>query len=133
MNEEIFKARTKQLALKIIELIESLPRNRAADVIGRQLLRSGTSIGANYRAACRGKSKADVISKLAIVEEEADETIYWMELLIESKIVYTSRIDALIRETNEILAMVVASIKTLRRTIKGNFPSIQNRKSKIQN
>src|SRR5690242_20232269 len=133
MNEEIFKARTKQLALKIIELIESLPRNRAADVIGRQLLRSGTSIGANYRAACRGKSKADVISKLAIVEEEADETIYWMELLIESKIVYTSRVDALIKETNEILAMVVASIKTLRRTIKGNFPSIQNRKSKIQN
>ena len=101
MNEEIFKARTKQLALKIIELIESLPRNRAADVIGRQLLRSGTSIGANYRAACRGKSKADVISKLAIVEEEADETIYWMELLIESKIVYTSRVDALIKETNE--------------------------------
>jgi len=133
MNEEIFKARTKQLALKIIELIESLPRNRAADVIGRQLLRSGTSIGANYRAACRGKSKADVISKLAIVEEEADETIYWMELLIESKIVYTSRVDALIKETNEILAMVVASIKTLRRTIKGNFSSIQNRKSKIQN
>ena len=132
MNEEIFKARTKQLALKIIELIESLPRNRAADVIGRQLLRSGTSIGANYRAACRGKSKADVISKLAIVEEEADETIYWMELLTESKIVYTSRVDALIKETNEILAMVVASIKTLRRTIKGNFPSVQNRKSKIQ-
>ena len=81
----------------------------------------------------RGKSKADVISKLAIVEEEADETIYWMELLIESKIVYTSRVDALIKETNEILAMVVASIKTLRRTIKGNFPSIQNRKFKIQN
>jgi four helix bundle protein len=133
MNEEIFKARTKQLALKIIELVESLPRNRTADVIGRQLLRSGTSIGANYRAACRGKSKADVISKLAIVEEEAHETIYWMELLIESKIVYTSRIDALIRETNEILAMVVASIKTLRRAIIGNFPSIQNRKSKIQN
>jgi four helix bundle protein len=133
MNEEIFKARTKQLALKIIELVESLPRNRTADVIGRQLLRSGTSIGANYRAACRGKSKADVISKLAIVEEEADETIHWMELLIESKIVYTSRVDALIKETNEILAMVVASIKTLRRTIKGNFPSIQNRKSKIQN
>ena len=133
MNEEIFKGRTKQLALKIIELVESLPRNRTADVIGRQLLRSGTSIGANYRAACRGKSKADVISKLAIVEEEADETIYWMELLIESKIVHTSRVDALIRETNEILAMVVASIKTLRRAIIGNFPSIQNRKSKIQN
>ena len=81
----------------------------------------------------RGKSKADVISKLAIVEEEADETIYWMELLIESKIVHTSRVDALIKETNGIFAMVVASIKTLRRAIRGNFPPIQNRKSKIQN
>ena len=99
--KKYLKLEQKQLALKIIELIESLPRNRAADVIGRQLLRSGMSIGANYRAACRGKSKADVISKLAIVEEEADETIYWMELLTESKIVYTSRVDALIKETNE--------------------------------
>jgi len=80
VNEELFKARTRKLALDIIGLVESLSRGRTADVIGRQLLRSGTSIGANYRAACRGKSKADVISKLAIVEEEADETIYWMEL-----------------------------------------------------
>lgn len=114
MNEEQFKARTRQLALEIIQLVESLPRSRTADVIGRQLLRSGTSIGANYRAACRGKSKADVISKLAIVEEEADETIYWLELFIESKVVEPSRVDALMKETNEILAMVVASIKTLR-------------------
>jgi four helix bundle protein len=114
VNEEIFKGRTRQLALAIIQLVESLPRNRAADVIGRQLLRSGTSIGANYRAACRGKSKADVISKLAIVEEEADETIYWMEMLIESKIVQPSRLNLLMKESNEIVAMVVASIKTLR-------------------
>jgi four helix bundle protein len=114
VNEEIFKRRTRQLALEIIELVESLPRNRAADVIGRQLLRSGTSIGANYRAACRGKSKADVISKLAIVEEEADETIYWMDLLIESKIVQPSGLNGLMKESNEIVAMVVASIKTLR-------------------
>jgi four helix bundle protein len=114
VNEEIFKGRTRQLALEIIQLVESLPRNRAADVIGRQLLRSGTSIGANYRAACRGKSKADVISKLAIVEEEADETIYWMEMLIESKIVQPSRLNLLMKESNEIVAMVVASIKTLR-------------------
>ena len=114
MNEEQFKARTRQLALEIISLVESLPRNRTADVIGRQLLRSGTSIGANYRAACRGKSKADVISKLAIVEEEADETIYWLELLIESKIVEPSRVDSLMKEANEIVAMVVASIRTLR-------------------
>jgi four helix bundle protein len=114
MNEEQFKARTRQLALEIIRLVESLPRSRTADVIGRQLLRSGTSIGANYRAACRGKSKADVISKLAIVEEEADETIYWLELLIESKIVEPSRVDSLMKEANEIVAMVVASIRTLR-------------------
>ena len=115
MNEELFKGRTKRLALDIIELIESLPRSRTADVIVRQLLRSGTSVGANYRAACRGKSKADVISKLAIVEEEADETIYWIELLIESKIIEASRVNSLLKETNEIVAMVVASIKTLRR------------------
>ena len=75
MNEEQFKTRTRKLALEVIELVESLPRSRTADVIGRQLLRSGTSIGTNYRAAYRDKSKADVISKLAIVEEEADETI----------------------------------------------------------
>jgi four helix bundle protein len=114
LNEELFKARTRKIALNIIELVESLPRSRTADVIGRQLLRSGTSIGANYRAACRGRSKADVISKLAIVEEEADETIYWLELLIESKIVEPSRVNLLLKECNEIVAMVVASIKTLR-------------------
>jgi four helix bundle protein len=114
LNEELFKARTRKIALDIIELVESLPRSRTADVIGRQLLRSGTSIGANYRAACRGKSKADVISKLAIVEEEADETIYWLELLIESTIVELSRVNLLLKECNEIVAMVVASIKTLR-------------------
>ena len=109
MNEEL-KARTRKIALDIIEL----PKSRTADVIGRQLLRSGTSVGANHRAACRGKSNADVISKLAIVEEEADETIYWLELLIESQSVEISRVDSLMKETNEIVAMVVASIKTLR-------------------
>jgi four helix bundle protein len=114
LNEELFKTRTRKIALEILELVESLPRSRTADVIGRQLLRSGTSIGANYRAACRGKSKADVISKLAIVEEEADETIYWLELLVESKIVQPSRVNLLMKECNEIVAMIVASIKTLR-------------------
>ena len=114
MNQELFKARTRKLALDVIGLVESLPRSRTADVIGRQLLRSGTSIGANYRAACRGKSKADVISKLAIVEEEGDETIYWMELLIESKMLEPSCVNLLLKESNEIVAMVVASIKTLR-------------------
>ena len=115
MDEKAFKDRTKKLALQIIELVEELPNRRTADVIGRQLLRSGTSVGANYRSACRGKSTADVLSKLAIVEEEADESVYWMELLVEAGIIPETRVSALMRETNEILAMTVASIKTLRK------------------
>jgi four helix bundle protein len=115
MNEETFKQRTKALALDIIRLIEKLPKNKIADVIGKQLLRSATSIGANYRAACRGKSVADIIFKLTIVEEEADETIYWMELLIESKIVPKECLQGIMTEANEITAMTVASIKTLRK------------------
>ena len=78
MDENLFKQRTKQLALRFIEMVDALSKNRTADVMGRQLIRSGTSIGANYRAACRGKSTADVIAKLWIVEEEADESAYWI-------------------------------------------------------
>jgi four helix bundle protein len=114
MDEQAFKQRTKKLALRVIELVEALPKSRTADVIGRQLLRCGTSVGANYRSACRGKSTADVLAKLAIVEEEADETIYWLELLIEANIKSASDLEGLLKETNEIVAMTVASIKTLR-------------------
>ena len=112
MNEQEFKKRTKQFALCVIELVDELPTRRTADVLGRQLVRSGTSVGANYRSACRGKSAADVFAKLAIVEEEADETIYWLELLVEAKIVAETRVT--MKESNEIVAMTVASIKTLR-------------------
>jgi four helix bundle protein len=87
-------------------------------VIGRQLLDAGTSVGANYRAACRARSPADFISKMGIVEEEADETIYWMELLIEAKLVQENNISHLLREANQILAMTVSSIKTARRKSK---------------
>ncbi len=114
MNEQDFKNRTKKLALRVIKLVEVLPKGQTAAVIGKQLLRSATSVGANYRAACRGKSQADVIHKLAIVEEEADESLYWMELLIESEIVSEAKLSSLMAETNEIVAMTVASIKTLR-------------------
>jgi four helix bundle protein len=114
MDEHEFKARTKKLAVRVIELVEELPKSRTADVLGRQLLRSGTSVGANYRAACRGRSAADVISKLSIVEEEADESVYWLELLIEAKVVPEDQVAALLKETNEIVAMTVTSIKTLR-------------------
>jgi four helix bundle protein len=119
VDENLFKKRTKQLTLRFIKVVEALPKSRTADVIGRQLLRSGTSIGANYRAACRGKSTADVIAKLRIVEEEADESAYWMELLIESGLVPEARLSELLKETNEIVAMTVASIRTLQKRTTG--------------
>jgi len=114
VDEQAFKQRTKKLALRVIELVEALPKTKTTEVIGRQLLRCATSVGANYRAACRGKSTADVLAKLAIVEEEADETAYWLELLVESGTVEEGRIAELLKESNEITAMIVASIKTLR-------------------
>ncbi len=129
MDERQFKQRTKVLALRVIKLVAALPKGMVAEVIGKQLLRCATSVGANYRAACRGKSHADVINKLSIVEEEADECLYWMELLVEAEIVNRTRLESLMAETNEITAMIVASIKTLR----SQHPSIQNPKSKIQN
>jgi len=114
VDERMFKERTKKLALRIIRVVEALPKSRSADVIGKQLLRSATSVGANYRAACRGKSALDVIAKLGIVEEEADESIYWMELLVEGGFIPETKLKDLLTETNEIVAMTVASIKTLR-------------------
>ena len=114
MDEEAFKQRTQRLSLRVIELVEALPRSRTADVIGRQLLRCATSVRANYRSACRGKSTADVLAKLAIVEEEADETIYWLELLVQANILSSNKVQHLMNEANEIVAMTVASIKTLR-------------------
>jgi four helix bundle protein len=114
MDEKTFKDRTKKFALAVIRLVETLPRNRTGDVLGKQLLRAGTSVGANYRAACRGKSASDVAAKLAIVEEEADESIYWMELLVESGTISENHVNPLTKEANELLAMTVASIKTLR-------------------
>lgn len=130
MDEKEFKSRTKQIALRVIRLVESLPNSISAQIIGKQVLRSATSIGANYRAACRGKSTADVIHKLAIVEEEADESLYWLELLIESNIISENKLSALMNEISEIVAMTVSSIKTLR-SKKDDQSKIQNLKSKI--
>ncbi len=118
MNQEEMKERTKQFALAIIRFTESLPRARTADVIGGQLLRSGTSVGANYRSACRAKSVADFISKMGTVEEEADESIYWMELLIEAKVVEATKTTSLMKEAKELLAITIALIKTARKNKK---------------
>jgi len=105
-----------------------LPNELVGQVIGKQLLRAGTSVGANYRAACRAKSTADIINKFKIVEEEANETLYWLELLIEAEILLPqSRLSGLMAKTDEILAMTVASPKTLRK--KQERSKANNRKS----
>ncbi len=112
--EEQIKARTKAIGVKVIGLIESFPQKPAAWMLSKQILRCSTSIGSNYRAACRAKSKADFINKLKIVEEEADETMYWLEILRETGLVKFDQIKELMSETSEILAIIVASIRTSR-------------------
>ncbi|MEO8573135.1 MAG: four helix bundle protein [Pyrinomonadaceae bacterium] len=134
MTENEFKERTKQIALRIIRLVEKLPRSLIADTIGKQLIRSGTSVGANYRAACRGKSRADLIHKLAIVEEEADESLYWIELLCDANLLPPEKVVTLCSDIDEIVSMTVASIRTLRSraTTSPSKSKIQNLKSKIE-
>ena len=116
VEQKDLKQRTKEFALRIIKLVEALPKSRTSDVIGKQLLRSGTSVGANYRSACRARSPADFISKMGIVEEEADESLFWMELLIESGIVKIEKLESLMKESDELLAITVSSIKTARKS-----------------
>jgi four helix bundle protein len=114
VTKEEFKRRTQDYALQVITAVENLPRTRTADVIGRQLLRSATSVGANYRAACRAKSSADFVAKMGIVEEEADECLYWLELLIRSGLRTAAELASLVAEGNELIAMTVSSINTTR-------------------
>ena len=114
MDAEELKQRTKMFGLKIIRLVEDLPSTRTASVIGNQLIRSGTSVGANYRAACRGRSKAEFIAKMGVVIEEADESMYWMEMLIEAGIVSHDDLAELLSEADELVAIFTASAKTAR-------------------
>jgi len=106
------RERTKEFALRVIRLVDSLPRTRSAGVIGKQLLRSGTSVGANYRAACRAKSAADFVNKMAIVLEESDESGYWMDLIVAAKLVPPKRLADLQTEADELVAICVSSINT---------------------
>ncbi len=110
------KKRTKQFALDIIKFVGGLPPNRTCNIIGSQLLRAGTSVGANYRAACRAKSTADFISKMGTVEEEADETGYWTELLVDASKVKLADVSILIKESGELTAIAVSSINTARKS-----------------
>ena len=112
---ERLKERTKQFAIRIVTLFRSLPKTEEGRIIGRQLLRSGTSVAANYRAVCRARSKAEFIAKIGTVVEEADETVFWLEMLIDTRIVSLSRADGLLKEANELLAVFAASQRTARK------------------
>jgi len=112
VDAEELKRRTKAFAIRIIRLVEALPNTSTARVIGNQLLRSGTSVGANYRAACRARSQADFVSKIGVVEEEADESAYWLELLVEAGILPIDRIRDLLNEANELTAIFTSSGRT---------------------
>ena len=114
MTSEEMRQRTKGFSNRIVKLCGALPDGWIAQTLGKQLLRSGTSVGANYRAVCRAKSTADFINKLRIVEEECDESLFWMELLVENNLIQSEKLAALMREADEILAIVVASAKTAR-------------------
>jgi four helix bundle protein len=125
MTESELRDRTKIFALRIIKLVDALPNTTTGRVLGGQLVRSGTSTAANYRAACRARSNADFVNKISIVEEEADESSFWMELIMDSGLMSKHKVADLHDESEQLVAMMVSSRKTARR---GN-----NRKSKIEN
>src|SRR2546430_14151822 len=114
-NEPDLKKRTKAFALRILKLVDALPKTTAGRALASQIVRSGTSVAANYHAACRAKSTADFIAKMGIVEEEADETLFWLELLEESELVTAAKLAAIKQEADELIAITVTSIKTARR------------------
>jgi four helix bundle protein len=111
---EELKKRTKQFAIRIVRLYQALPKRDEARVIGRQVLRSGTSVAANYRAVCRARSKAEFLAKLGVVVEEIDETVFWLELLVDTGIVAQARMESLQKEATELLAIFAASHHTAR-------------------
>src|SRR6266516_3183177 len=116
MTRAEFVERTKKFALAVVTLVEDLPAGRTADVVGKQLLRAGTSVGANYRAACRARSRREFIAKLGIVEEETDEAQFWLDIAAERGLADPARMSALTDEARQLVAIVVSSIRTARRT-----------------
>lgn len=110
--KELIKQRTKTFAIRVIRLVDSLPQTVSAQVIAKQIVRSSTAVAANYRASCRARSQAEFIAKLGIVEEEADESLFWLELLVESGIVKKEKLELLMTEANELTSIIVSSIKT---------------------
>jgi len=115
MTKDELKNRTKEFGKRIINMVNALPNNKAANVISYQIIRSATSVGANYRATCRSRSTAEFISKINIVMEEADETLYWLELLVETNLMKQKLLEELLTEANELTAIFASTLKTLRK------------------
>jgi four helix bundle protein len=109
MNADELRRRTKSLAVNVINFVDSLPRDRSLDVIGKQLIRSATSVAANYRAACRSRSRADFINKIGIVEEEADETLFWIEMLTATHKVNSASVKGMLDEADQLLRIFAAT------------------------
>lgn len=127
MDESELRDRTQSFALRVIRLVEALPQHATGRVLGNQLLRSGTSVGANYRTACRARSKADFVSKIGIVEEEADESVYWMELVMESDLLSREKVQPLRNEAEELRKIFTSSRLTASRN-RNQQSSIKNQK-----
>ncbi len=115
MDQAELKRRTKAFAVRVVQMTETLPKGRAADIMARQIIRSATSVGANYRAACRGRSHRDFTAKIGVVEEEADETLYWLELIAETALLPEASLSDLRQEANELTAIFTAIGQTARR------------------
>ena len=126
MTETELKTRTKQFALRVLKVVDALPRSTSGRVLGGQIARSATSVAANYRAVCRAKSRADFVAKLATVEEEADETAFWLEMIVDSGLLTAAQLKPLLKEADELTAIFVSSLKTAR-------VGRANPKSKFQN
>lgn len=118
MSDKAFQQRTFDFGIRCVRLVETLPKSMSAQTIGKQLIRAATSVGANYRAAVRGRSGGDFLSRMGIVEEECDESLYWVDVLIELGFVSGKRVEELRKEANEIIAITVSSIKTARKNAK---------------
>jgi four helix bundle protein len=121
MTADELKARTKQFALRVIKLVAALPKNIEGRAIANQLVRSGTSVAANYRAACRGRSRTEFIARMGIVLEEADETQLWLELIIDAKLLPPKRVQPLLDEAGELVAIFVTSRKSASANLKSSI------------
>ncbi len=122
MDEQELKQRTKAFGLRIMKLVDALPKSISGRAIANQLVRAGTAVGANYRAACRGRPKAEFIAKLGVVIEEADECEYWLELIMDAELLPQDKVHALHQEAHELAAIIVASVRTTKSKISNQKP-----------